>query len=207
MRGSTPKEVVSPAPATRLDVRRKKRHSTDSTISTLVTETKSICSVIASFQSRMTGLEQRKTAAEDHLNTVPDRDRELLFLCSKLIDLEDRSRRDNVSFFGFPERIEGPNIQAFLQKIVPALTDLTFDPLLELQRAHCLGSKRQEGASRPLPITACLQHHTQVRLLLMEARTHGLFRHQDHEICIAADFSKETNDRRKAFLSLRPRLR
>ncbi|KAJ1157612.1 hypothetical protein NDU88_010317 [Pleurodeles waltl] len=41
----------------------------------------------------------------------------------------------------------------------------------------------------------------------MEACTHGPFRHDDYEIRIAADFSKETNDRRKAFLALRPRLR
>ncbi|KAJ1186521.1 hypothetical protein NDU88_003302 [Pleurodeles waltl] len=41
----------------------------------------------------------------------------------------------------------------------------------------------------------------------MEAHSHGLFRHKDYEICIAADFSKETNEHRKAFLSLRPRVR
>ncbi|KAJ1186522.1 hypothetical protein NDU88_003303 [Pleurodeles waltl] len=121
----------------------------DSTISTLATETKSICLNIASFQSRMTGLKQRVTAMEDHLNTVPDRDQELLFLCSKLIDLEDRSRRDNVRFFGFREHIEGPNIQVFPQKILPAVTGLTFDPPLEFQRAHRLGQKRPDGASRP----------------------------------------------------------
>ncbi|KAJ1187918.1 hypothetical protein NDU88_004683 [Pleurodeles waltl] len=103
----------------------------DYIISTLVIEIKSIHSDIASFQSRMTGLEQRVTAVEDHLNTVPDREQELLFLSSKLIDLEDRSHRVNVHFFGFAERIEGPNIQAFLQKVLPALTCITFDPPLE----------------------------------------------------------------------------
>ncbi|KAJ1138932.1 hypothetical protein NDU88_005311 [Pleurodeles waltl] len=110
----------------------------DTTIPMRVTETKSICLDMASFQSRMTGLEQCLTAIEDQLNTGPDWDRELLFLRSKLIDLEDRSRRDNVRFFGFPERIEGPNIQAFLHKILPALTGLNFDPPLEFQRAHRL---------------------------------------------------------------------
>ncbi|KAJ1109727.1 hypothetical protein NDU88_007087 [Pleurodeles waltl] len=40
----------------------------------------------------------------------------------------------------------------------------------------------------------------------MEARTHGLFCHNDCESCIAADFSEETNDSHKAFLALRPRL-
>ncbi|KAJ1157613.1 hypothetical protein NDU88_010318 [Pleurodeles waltl] len=121
----------------------------DSTISTLATETKSIRSDIASFQSRMIGLEQCITAVEDHLNTVPDREQKLLFLRSKLIDLEDKSSMDNVLFVGFPGRIEGPNIQAFLQKVLPALTGITFDPPLEFQRAHRLGSKRLDGASQP----------------------------------------------------------
>ncbi|KAJ1093672.1 hypothetical protein NDU88_006770 [Pleurodeles waltl] len=78
----------------------------DSTISTLVAETKSICLDIAGFQSTVSDLEQHVVAVEDHLNTVPDRDQELLFLPSKLVDLEDRSRRDNVRFFGFPEHVK-----------------------------------------------------------------------------------------------------
>ncbi|KAJ1107291.1 hypothetical protein NDU88_004683 [Pleurodeles waltl] len=179
----------------------------DSTISMLAIESKFIRSDIASFQSRMMGLERRVTAVEDHLNSVPDREQELLSLCSKLIDLEDRSHKDNVRFFGFPERIEGPNIQAFLQKVLPVLTGITFDPPLEFQRAHRLGSKRQDGISRPRPIIACLLRHTQVQQLLMEARTHGPFCRNDYEVHIAADFSKETNDSRKAFLAFWPRLR
>ncbi|KAJ1200176.1 hypothetical protein NDU88_004003 [Pleurodeles waltl] len=38
-------------------------------------------------------------------------------------------------------------------------------------------------------------------------RTHGPFRIDQHEIRITADYSKENNERRKAFLALRPRLR
>ncbi|KAJ1123682.1 hypothetical protein NDU88_002150 [Pleurodeles waltl] len=114
---------------------------------TLATETKSICLDIASFHSRVTGVEQPVTAMEDHLNTVPDQDQELLFLHSKLNDLEDRSCRDNV--FGFTEHIEGPNIQAFFQKILPTLTSLTFDSLLEFEMPHCLGLKRPDRATHP----------------------------------------------------------
>ncbi|KAJ1157920.1 hypothetical protein NDU88_010617 [Pleurodeles waltl] len=160
----------------------------DSTISTLAIETKSILSDIASFQSRMTGLEQHGTAVEGHLNTVPDREQEHLFLCSKLIDLEDRSHRDNVCFFGFSECIEWTNIQAFLQKVLPTLTSTTFDPPLEFQQAHLLESKRPDGASQPRPIIACLLCHTQVRQLLMGDRTHGPFHPDDYEILITADF-------------------
>ncbi|KAJ1110483.1 hypothetical protein NDU88_007834 [Pleurodeles waltl] len=38
-------------------------------------------------------------------------------------------------------------------------------------------------------------------------RNHGPFRIDQHEIRITANYSKETNERRKAFLALRPRLR
>ncbi|KAJ1120846.1 hypothetical protein NDU88_008995 [Pleurodeles waltl] len=61
---------------------------------------------IVGFQSRVTGLEQRVTTMEDHINTAQDRVQELLYLCCKLIDLVDRSHRDSVHFFGFPEHRE-----------------------------------------------------------------------------------------------------
>ncbi|KAJ1142883.1 hypothetical protein NDU88_009195 [Pleurodeles waltl] len=45
-----------------------------------------------------------------------------------------------------------------------------------------------------------------VRQLLTDAHTHSPFRHKAYEIHMTADFTKENNKRRKAFLSLRPRL-
>ncbi|KAJ1106177.1 hypothetical protein NDU88_003580 [Pleurodeles waltl] len=165
----------------------------DSKISTLAAETKSICLDIAGFQSRVAGLEERVAAVED-LNTIPEWDQELLFLRSKLIDSEARSRRDNVSFFGFTEHIEETDIQAFLKKTLSTLTGLSFDPPLEFQRAHCLGLKRTEDSSRPCPTIACQ--------LLTAARSQGPFRANSYVIRIAADFSRDK--RRKAFLSLCP---
>ena len=43
-----------------------------------------------------------------------------------------------------------------------------------------------------------------MRQLLTVARSHSPYDHEGHEIRIAADFSCETNDRRKEFLALRP---
>ncbi|KAJ1107946.1 hypothetical protein NDU88_005332 [Pleurodeles waltl] len=54
---------------------------------------------------------------------------------------------------------------------------------------------------------ACLLRHGQAPQLLLEARSYGPFKTKGYEVGITADFSKETNDRRTAFLSLRPRLR
>ncbi|KAJ1110446.1 hypothetical protein NDU88_007797 [Pleurodeles waltl] len=49
--------------------------------------------------------------------------------------------------------------------------------------------------------------HTQARQLLQTARTQGLIRSGNLEIRMSADFSKETADQRKAFLSFRTQLR
>ncbi|KAJ1180597.1 hypothetical protein NDU88_005818 [Pleurodeles waltl] len=68
----------------------------------LTSETKSVSLDIAGFQSRVTGLEHRMVTVEDHVHMVLDKDQELEFLCSKLIDLEDRSWRDNICLFSFP---------------------------------------------------------------------------------------------------------
>ncbi|KAJ1113850.1 hypothetical protein NDU88_002091 [Pleurodeles waltl] len=71
----------------------------DNTMASLTAETKSMRLDIAGFQSRVTGLEQRVTTVETHITSSQDRDQELIYLCSKLIDLKARSRRDNVCLF------------------------------------------------------------------------------------------------------------
>ncbi|KAJ1113520.1 hypothetical protein NDU88_001762 [Pleurodeles waltl] len=179
----------------------------DASISSLTLETKSMRSDIAGFQSRVAGLEHRMGTLETHVATIQDRDQDLLYLRSKITDLEDRSRRDNSCLFGIPETEEEQDVQAFLGSILPKRTSLTFDPPLEFQRAHRVGPKRPDGASRPRPIIACLLRHTQTCQLLQVARNQGPFRIDKYKIHITADYSKDTNERRKAFLALRPRLR
>ncbi|KAJ1163630.1 hypothetical protein NDU88_004086 [Pleurodeles waltl] len=98
-------------------------------------------------------------------------------------------------------------MQAFLGSTLPKLTSLDFDPPLEFQRAHRVGPKRSDKSSRPRTIIACLLRHNQTRQILQAARSHGSFQIGQHDIRITADYSKDTNERRKAFLALRPRLR
>ncbi|KAJ1141529.1 hypothetical protein NDU88_007859 [Pleurodeles waltl] len=179
----------------------------DSAMASLMADTKSMRLDLAGFQSQVTCLDQRVTSAETHIAAWVDRDQELLYLHSKLIDLEDRSHRNNVRFRGFPENIEGADIHSYVRDTVPKLTGITFDPPLEFQRVHRLGSKRRDGINPPHPIIACLLCHVQTRQLLQAAQAHGPFRSDALEVRLTADFSKETSERRRAFLSLRPRLR
>ncbi|KAJ1125861.1 hypothetical protein NDU88_004277 [Pleurodeles waltl] len=161
----------------------------DSMMTYLTKDTKSMLLDIAGFQSRLTALEQRVTTMEMQAVLASDRDQELLYLHSKVIDLEDRSRRDNVRFVGFPENIEGADVQSFLRSTLPQITGLTFDPAPEFQRTHRLGAKSRDGANHPRPIIACFLRHTQAQQLLQKARMQGPFRMNDLQIRMTADFS------------------
>ncbi|KAJ1198640.1 hypothetical protein NDU88_002479 [Pleurodeles waltl] len=144
----------------------------DGAMVSLTGETKYIHLDIAGFQTSVLGLEKRVTTVEAQVASSQDRDQEL-FLCSKMTDLEDRSRRDNVQFLGFPENTEGEDIHTFLRETLPKLTGITFDPPFELQRAHRLGPRRPNMTTRPQPIIACLLCHAQARQLIQRARTQG----------------------------------
>ncbi|KAJ1117946.1 hypothetical protein NDU88_006141 [Pleurodeles waltl] len=100
----------------------------DGRMASLTEETKSLRLDIAGFQLRVTNLEQRVMTMEAQAVLTPDRDQELLYLCNKIIDLEDRSRWDNVRFLGFPENKGGADVQSFLKVTLPKLTGLTFNP-------------------------------------------------------------------------------
>ncbi|KAJ1150551.1 hypothetical protein NDU88_003342 [Pleurodeles waltl] len=68
---------------------------------------------------------------------------------SKLTDMEDRSRRDNIRILGIPENEEGSDMQTFLTSTLPKMISLDFDPPLEFQRAHRIGPKRSDNSSSP----------------------------------------------------------
>ncbi|KAJ1142607.1 hypothetical protein NDU88_008921 [Pleurodeles waltl] len=145
---------------------------TDS-ISALTAETKYISSEITGLKSKIWNLEIRLTSVEDRLNMLPDRDQELLCLRSKVIVLEDKSHRDIVHFFGFSKHLAVSDVKRFLRDILLALTGLTFEPPLELQRVHRIGPASQDSMTRPHPIIACFLNHEQVLQILNRAHTHG----------------------------------
>ncbi|KAJ1122325.1 hypothetical protein NDU88_000818 [Pleurodeles waltl] len=104
---------------------------------------------IACFSEKVTDLDQRLSTVEDHIGMLPEHDDELQSLWGKITDLEDRSRRDNVRFFGITEKREGTDIKQFLQSLLPKLTGLSFSPPLEFQRVRRIGPPRSISSGRP----------------------------------------------------------
>ncbi|KAJ1177661.1 hypothetical protein NDU88_002913 [Pleurodeles waltl] len=88
----------------------------------LTAETRSMRLDIAGFQSQISALDQRVATMETQVASWTDRDQELLHRCSKLIDLEDRSPRNNVCLLGFPEDIEGADMFSYLRETLPKLS-------------------------------------------------------------------------------------
>ncbi|KAJ1155885.1 hypothetical protein NDU88_008610 [Pleurodeles waltl] len=113
----------------------------DTAITLFMTETKSMRLEIAAFQSRVTGLEHCMSTIEDHVNTILDKDQELLFLRSKIIDLEDRSRRDNIHLIGFREHAEGTDTFSFLRSVLPKQTDTAFKTTIGVPESTSSGLK------------------------------------------------------------------
>ncbi|KAJ1091422.1 hypothetical protein NDU88_004548 [Pleurodeles waltl] len=111
--------------------------------------TRSMRLEIAGFQSQISGLDQRVATVETQVASWTDNGQELMHLRSKLTDLEDRSRMNNIRLMGLPEGTEGTDLTSFLRDTLPKLTDITFDPPLEFERVYRLSPKRQDGNGRP----------------------------------------------------------
>ncbi|KAJ1210507.1 hypothetical protein NDU88_005871 [Pleurodeles waltl] len=111
----------------------------DLKITDLTLASSSIRADIAGFRETVTNLDQRLSTVEDHVAAIPDQEEELRSLQAKLTDLEDRSRRDNVHFFGIPEQKEESNIKAFLSSLLTDHFSIEFSPPPEFQRVHRIG--------------------------------------------------------------------
>ncbi|KAJ1126962.1 hypothetical protein NDU88_005368 [Pleurodeles waltl] len=179
----------------------------DSKISDLTGASSSIRADIAGFREMVNALDQRLMTMEGRVAALPDHKAELQFLQTKVTDLEDRSRRDNVRLFGIPEHKQGSDIKTFLKSLMPDLPGLEFSPPLEFQRAHRIGPLHKATPDKPCPIIACFLSHEQDCQVISAAKSQGPYSLEGHEIRVAADFSRLTNDKRKAFLALRPQLR
>ncbi|KAJ1192565.1 hypothetical protein NDU88_001872 [Pleurodeles waltl] len=179
----------------------------DLKITDLTVASSSIHADIAGFRETANALDQCITAVEDQVAVLPDLEVELRSLRAKITDLEDRSRRDNVRFFGIPEHKEGSDIKSFLKSLLSDLFGIELSSPPEFQRVHRIGPLHKATSDKPRLIIACFLRHEQARQIISAAKTQDPVSLEGHEIRVAADFSRLTNEQRKAFLALRPQLR
>ncbi|KAJ1143557.1 hypothetical protein NDU88_009865 [Pleurodeles waltl] len=85
--------------------------------------------------------------------------------------------------------------------------DLTFSPPLEFQRVHRIVPLHTATSGWPRPVIASSLCHEQASLVFSTAQTQGPFLLEGHEVRVAADVCRITNEKQKVFLALRPQLR
>ena len=111
---------------------------------------------------------------------------------NKTQDLEDRSRRDNLVFFGIPEsdEIATEDTEAVLLRVLKDCNflDQTFNIQTEayFERVHRLG-RRKSDASRPRPIIAKMTFYKNKEEILKES-----YKFRNTPYNVAEDFSKAT---------------
>ncbi|KAJ1218203.1 hypothetical protein NDU88_005786 [Pleurodeles waltl] len=126
----------------------------DLKITELSAASASIKTDIACFIEKVADLNQHLTSVEDHMGMLPEHVAELQTLREKINDLENRSHRDNVRFFGIPEKKEGTDIKAFLQSLLPELTGLTCSSSRGYTGSALLALYPRGGPTRSLHVSS-----------------------------------------------------
>ncbi|CAI5655064.1 unnamed protein product [Oreochromis niloticus] len=125
----------------------------------------------------------------------------------KVLDLEGRSRRQNIKIVGLPEKIENGRMVEFLSKFLPKLLGAdNFDKPLDIDRAHRLGGRTPGERDRPR-VTIARIHHVQVREKILQlAREQFPLNYNGKAIHIFPDFPTEVVKQRQVFQDVRKRL-
>ncbi|CAI5657495.1 unnamed protein product [Oreochromis niloticus] len=159
--------------------------------------------------------EQRLQALEERCVALAESNTKLK---AKTIDLESRSRRNNIRIIGLPESIEGPRPTSFFADfLVEVLGDQILQSPPELDRAHrTLVAKPQSGA-RPRPVIIRLHRYQTKELIIREARKQrGKLHYRGSPVQIFEDYTPEVAEERAKYrsvmadlynLALRPTLR
>lgn len=116
--------------------------------------TASVETKLSSLITRMDDMEKRVESLEmteqEWQANPPASKSDVGQIWDKLQDMEDRSRRNNVRFVGFPEGKEGGDVVTFLEELLPNL--LNIEGRREIERAHRITGQRPAPGDRPRPI-------------------------------------------------------
>ena len=162
----------------------------------------------------MSLLEQRVGVNEDNMTDLSTRVKQLetdnKYLADKVEDLENRSRSANLRFLGIPEAAEGHNILEFMAGLIPQLLgkdDFPIPPAIERAHRTFVHKVRSHGSPNPRPILIKLLHFQDKLKILRLAREKKDLTLDGSRIFIYPDYSADLTRKRKAFVTVKRRLR
>ncbi|CAL9701072.1 unnamed protein product [Knipowitschia caucasica] len=131
---------------------------------------------------------------------------EIKLLKVKADDLvtKNRSRRSNIKIINVPERAEGNDTAAFVERLIPRLFgEGHFTSPVVIERAHRLG----RPADRTRPIIAKFLNYRQREMVLRLAREKHPLLLDDNRISFYPDYSAETQRNMLAYNEVKKKLR
>lgn len=160
---------------------------------------------------RMSQAEQRISSAEDDVASVQSKVRALESKCKTLedhvLDLEARSRRNNLRLVGLPEGVEGRDPCSFLENWIPqTLNNIELQSPAVLERAHRIGPLRNNIAPPRTLIMKFLNYKDKMAVI-SAARAKGVIKYQGQQVRFYPDLAAGIQQQRKQFDLVRKELR
>lgn len=176
-----------------------------------------ILSAVMDVTKRMTEAEERISGTEDNIVQLKTRndtlEKQVKSLSDKVVDLENRSRRNNLRLVGLPEKEEGSDACAFLEKFLPEILEMdqSCTPLI-IERAHRIpsssqGRNRQDGKMQPRTVIMKFINFKQKEQALKAAKAKGTIVHKGYNLRFFPDLSAELHRQQKRYDVVRQKLR
>lgn len=163
------------------------------------------------LNEQITEMQMRVSRMEDHLESsntkVQQMTKKVGFLETRLKYLENKSRQNNLVFFGFAEGEEKNDAVAFIQHFLTETLSFPRDLTLRIERAHRIPVRALAGTGRrPRPIIAKFGNYQHKAKVMALARDKGRLLYKDNRVYIYHDFSAEVQRKRQLFGPVKKRL-
>lgn len=159
---------------------------------------------VMEMEQRITDTEEWNGAAGDALLDVLEKQREIQ---AKLIDLDARSRRNNLRIYGIQEGSEGSNPVEFVAGLIKSELGLPLmDMELGIQRCHRALAPKSPRDAPPRSLVLCFLEH-RVKEQLFTAWKKKEVRFEGKRIYFDHDYPSEILKRRKAYVGILKKLK
>lgn len=175
-----------------------------------------ILSAVVDIKGRLTEAEERISGTEDEIVQLKVRndtlEKQMKSMADKVIDLENRSRRNNLRLVGLPEKEEGSDACAFLEKFLPETLELgeSVTPLI-IERAHRIPRSAhkngQDGKVQPRTVIMKFLNFKQKEHVLKAAKRKGVIAYKGSNLRFFPDLSAELHREQRKYDAVRQKLR
>uniref|UniRef100_A0A3Q3F6N2 L1 transposable element RRM domain-containing protein n=1 Tax=Labrus bergylta TaxID=56723 RepID=A0A3Q3F6N2_9LABR len=163
-----------------------------------------ISTTLESQSKRITAAEQRVSDVEDTVAgleaRLADAEKKMKVMADGIVDMENRSRRDNIRVLNLKEGTEGKRPIDFFESWLPTVLSLEASPgtksRIKIDRAHrSLGPR----GARPRPVIIRLHNSRDKPRIMAAVRATPNLEYEGQRIFIHQDLSSVVRERRRAF--------